>query len=350
MIALFFFFLSISLLVGALSEIGSDIVRSVLEVTANPFVSLFIGLLITALLQSSSTTTSMIVAMVAAGSLEMHKAIPIIMGANIGTTLTSNIVSLNFITKKNEFRRAFTAATMHDQFNILSTIIIFPLQYKYDFLGVISENITSFLSFSENGPSRIAEAGVVFGHQMVTQFIIDFIGNPYIVLVLSLVFLFASVKLLTILIYRIFIGTARLKIENLIFKNWFKSFGWGVALTATIQSSSITTSIVVPLVATAKIKLKNVYPFILGANIGTTITALLAATFNSKEAIAIAVAHLMFNFIGCIIFLLIPGLNRLPVVIANILGELCYKYRVISVIYLIFFFFLLPFAFIYMTK
>ena len=91
---LVFFLLSIDLLVTALGHVGKDTAQLILEVTANPFVSLFIGLLITALIQSSSTTTSMIVAMVAAGSLEMHQALPMIMGANIGTTITSNLVSL----------------------------------------------------------------------------------------------------------------------------------------------------------------------------------------------------------------------------------------------------------------
>lgn len=79
--------------------------------------------------------------------------------------------------------------------------------------------------------------------------------------------------------------------------------------------------------------LRNVYPFIVGANIGTTITALLAAIFKSPEAISIAVAHLMFNLIGGVIFLLMPIMNRLPIILADILGELCLKYRIISVIY-----------------
>ena len=329
---------------------GKATVESVLEVTANPFVSLFIGLLITALIQSSSTTTSMIVAMVASGSIEMHRAIPMIMGANIGTTLTSNIVSLNFITKKEEFQRAFSTATMHDHFNILVTMVLFPLQYKYDFLGIISEKITGFLTDNTNSVNEVLYAGTYHGNLKISEFVLDTIGNPVIVLAMALGLLFGSIKLLTSVIYKIFKGTTRLKFEKMVFNNPWKSFGWGLGLTATLQSSSMTTSVVVPLVAAGKIKFRDVYPFIVGANIGTTITALLAALFKTPEAISIAVAHFMFNLIGGIIFLLIPILNRLPLVLADILGELCFKHRIISVIYIIITFFLLPFAFIYMTK
>ena len=347
-LALFLF--SIDLLVSSLGHIGKQTAESVLVITANPFVSLFIGLLITALIQSSSTTTSMIVAMVASGAIEMQQAIPIIMGANIGTTLTSNIVALSFITKKEEFQKAFSTAILHDQFNILVTIILFPLQYEYNFLGVLSEKITGLLSFNSSLMDGVLLSGTFLSKWTISEFLLDQIGNPFIVLILAIVILFTSIKFLTRIIYKLFIGTTRLKFENMIFSNPLKSFGWGAALTATIQSSSVTTSIVVPLVATGKIKFRDVYPFIVGANIGTTFTALLAALFKSPATISIAVAHLMFNLIGGVIYLFVPGLNKLPVIIADSIGGLCFKYRIISVIYIIIIFFLLPFVFIYMTK
>ncbi len=334
----------------SLSLIGKETVESVIDLITNPFVSLFVGLLITALIQSSSATTAMIVAMVASGSLEMHRAIPIIMGANIGTTLTSNIVSLNFITKKEDFRRAFSVATLHDQFNILVTVILFPLQYKYNLLGILAAKISNILSFDTSNLKGAPNTNPIFNDFFIGNFVLDLIGNPYLGLALALVLLFASIKLLTKIIYKIFIGDLMLKLEHLLFKNYWKSFGWGVGLTAAIQSSSMTTSVVVPLVATGKVKFRSVYPFIIGANIGTTITALLASIFKSPEAISIALIHLMFNVIGGIIFLLIPGIKNLPIIISDKLGELTIKYRVISVLYIIITFFLLPFVLIYMTK
>jgi sodium-dependent phosphate cotransporter len=345
-----FFLVSIDLLVTSLSYVGKDTVRSVLEVTANPFISLFIGLLVTALIQSSSTTTSMIVAMVASGSLEMQQAIPMIMGANIGTTITSNIVSLSYITNRQVFGRAFSSATIHDHFNILTTIVLFPLQLKYNFLGLISIKVASFLTVGHFDAGEANFSMFKLGNLVVNEWIIDFIGNPLLVLVLSVILLFVSIKLFTRIIYKLFLGSGSSKVEKLIFKNPFKSFGWGAVITASLQSSSVTTSFIVPLVATSKIQLKHIYPFIVGANIGTTVTALLAALFKSPEAISIAVAHLLFNLLGGVIFLLIPGLNRLPLFLTNFLASLTLKFRLISVIYIIITFFLLPFAFIYLTK
>ena len=320
-VVLILFLVSIDLLIGSLGQIGKNTVESILEVTANPFVSLFIGLLITALMQSSSTSTSMIVAMVASGSIDMHRAIPIIMGANIGTTLTSNIVSLNFITKKKMFSRAFSAATLHDHFNILITVVLFPLQYRFNLLGQISERITIFLTTGTPTSDRVLNAGFDFSGLWFSDFILDKISNPPLGVILSVLLLFGSIKLLTNIIYKNFIGSARLRLERHVFKNKWKSFAWGASLTAAIQSSSVTTSIVVPLVATGKIKLKRIYPFIVGANIGTTITALLASLFKSPEAISIAIAHFMFNFIGGIMFLAVPYFSGLPKVMARIFWD-----------------------------
>ncbi len=344
------FLLSIDLLVNALSHISSDVIQSALSVTTNPFISLFIGLLITALIQSSSTTTSMIVAMVASGSLDIARAIPMVMGANIGTTLTSNIISLSFINKKNEFKNAMAAATVHDNFNILVTLILFPLQYYYNFLGIIAERFTHLITFQDT------EAGVnhttlyIFQNTPITRFIIGTIHNYYLVLCLAVILLFYSIKQLSQLIYRILIGEARMDFENYVFKNPYKSFGWGTLLTACIQSSSVTTSLIVPLVATSRVKLKNAFPFIMGANIGTTITAMLAAMFKSEAAISIAMAHFIFNMIGVIIFLPFPPIKRIPVLIAEWLGGLVMDHKFVSIIYIIVIFFLVPFAFIYLTK
>jgi len=185
---------------------------------------------------------------------------------------------------------------------------------------------------------------------VVGELIINVIGNPIIGLLLAFILIFSSIKLLTKVIYRTFIGASRLKFEKLIFKNKWKSFIWGLLFTASIQSSSVTTSLVVPLVATGRAKFRSAYPFIIGANIGTTLTALLASLFKTSEALSIAIAHLMFNLIGGFIFMIIPVLKELPIVISEALGELCLKYRIVSIIYIIITFFLLPFAFIYMFK
>jgi sodium-dependent phosphate cotransporter len=292
----------------------------------------------------------MIVAAVAAGSMQMHQAIPMIMGANIGTTITSNIVSLSYISDRNIFRRAFSAATLHDHFNILTTIILFPLQYNFNFLEILSAKVTTFLTFNDGDNISFELAQFKMGNLMISDWLVELVDNPVIILLLSAAILFASIKLFTNIIYKLFIGPASYKFEKIVFKNPVKAFGWGTIITGALQSSSVTTSFIVPLVATDKIKLHRVYPFIIGANVGTTITALLAALFKSPEAISIAVAHFLFNIIGGILFLALPGLNKLTLIMTDILGELSMRYRIISLIYLIITFFLLPFAFIYLTN
>ena len=344
------FLISIDLLVTSLGYLGAAPVAAILEVTANPFISLFIGLLVTALIQSSSTTTSMIVALVASGSIDLQRAIPIIMGANIGTTLTNNIVSLSFITRKKEFLGAFSTATLHDHFNILVTLILFPLQYKYNLLGRVSNMITDLAIFQGDSHFDQYHSVLHSSNMIIGEWILSVIENPKVGLAIALILLFGSIKLLTKVIYRTIIGTTRLKFEKLVFKNRRKSFLWGLIFTASVQSSSVATSLVVPLVATGAAKIRSVYPFIIGANIGTTITALLASLFKTPEAVSIAVAHLLFNLVGGVIFLFVPVLNKLPILMSEALGDICLKYRIISIIYIIITFFLLPFAFIYMFK
>ena len=97
------FLLAIDLMIYSLSYIGLGAARELIKVAEIPFISLFIGLLTTALIQSSSTVTSIAVAMVASGTISLNMGIFVIMGANIGTTLTSDIISLSYITSKNKF-------------------------------------------------------------------------------------------------------------------------------------------------------------------------------------------------------------------------------------------------------
>ncbi|HNP96831.1 MAG TPA: Na/Pi symporter, partial [Cyclobacteriaceae bacterium] len=138
--------------------------------------------------------------------------------------------------------------------------------------------------------------------------------------------------------------------QKFFFKSPLKSFGWGLVTTAAIRSSTITTSLVVPLVAHKVVKLKEAAPFILGANIGTTITAFIASAFNSNSAISIAIAHLLFNLIGVLIFLVIPFFKTIPLKLATRFGQLTRKYRLVGFLYILVIFFFLPFSLIYIHR
>ncbi|WP_332911980.1 Na/Pi symporter [Algoriphagus boritolerans] len=131
--SLLLFIFAIDLLTVTLGRLNNDVAKDIIQATRNPFISLFVGLLVTALIQSSSTVTASIVAIVASGNMTLQQAVPMVLGANIGTTLTSTLVSFTFITKKKEFKRALSSGISHDMFNILNVIILFPLELSFNF-------------------------------------------------------------------------------------------------------------------------------------------------------------------------------------------------------------------------
>jgi sodium-dependent phosphate cotransporter len=346
------FVFALDLMVASLQHLGQSAAETIILATSNPFTGLFIGLLITAMIQSSSTTTAIVVALVASGSITIESAIPIIMGANIGTTITSTIVSLGFISKKKEFRRAAAAGTYHDFFNILTAFILFPLEYYYGFLSGISQYITSYFFTPSHETVTTTYSISWSGFKVLVDGLVEIIGNGFILALLAFTLLFSSILVFRKLISGLFLTGQPERFSSVFFKNHLASFFWGTATTAAIRSSTITTSLVVPLVAQRIITLKNAAPFILGANIGTTITAFIAAILNSNSssAISIAVSHFLFNFIGVLIFYPIPLLRKLPMELANRLGRLTLKYRLAGFVYILLTFFFIPFSLIYLNR
>ncbi len=344
------FLFAIDMMGQSFNSLGKSTAESILFATSNPFIGLFIGLLMTAIIQSSSTSTSMIVAIVATGSITIPDAVPMIMGANIGTTLTSTIVALGFITNKNEFERALAAGTIHDFFNILTVLILFPLEYYYGFLSNLSQTVANLFLDPNAGASATDVGFKLFDAIPITKYIVESINNGFASIILSFILLFSALKILSSQISKLLIDETGDKLDNLIFKNPFKSFGIGAGLTALVQSSSITTSLVIPFVAKGRIKLKAVAPFIIGANIGTTITAFIAVLFKSNAAMTIAVTHLLFNLIGTLIFLPFSTSRKLLIRIASGFGALTIKYRVTGILYIILTFFAIPFALIFFNK
>lgn len=344
--ALLIFLFSLELMLSSLQHLGKAAAETVILATSNPFTALFIGLLTTAIIQSSTATTTMTVALVASGSLTLESAVPIIMGANIGTTITSTIVSLGFLTKRKEFRRAVAAGTYHDFFNILTAFILFPLEYNFQFLSRLAQLIATTFFHQPAGPMK-ENFSIGGGLGVMTDWLVASIGNGFILIILSLTLLFGSILFFRRVLTDLLGFGSPDRFQRFFFRSPLKSFAWGALTTAAIRSSSVTTSLVVPLVAKKIVKLRSAVPFILGANIGTTISAFLAAMFNSNTAISIAVAHFLFNFIGVIIFMAIPVIKEIPIRLAEALGRLTLTYRLAGLVYLLVLFFFLPFSLIY---
>ena len=344
------FFFSIELMVKSLTVIGRGAASQLIQAAGVPFIAIFIGLLATALIQSSSSVTSIAVAMVASRAITLEMGIYIIMGANVGTTITSNIVSLGFITNRRLFRKALSAAAVHDFFNMLTVIILFPLEHYYHILSNSAKMAAGiFMGGKRVADYSYADSGIFWLSSLATK-IYNFIGIHWLVLVVSVLLLIISIKMFSSFSYKLMIGGSKDKIQKYIFNNPYKSFSWGVALTGALQSSSITTSMMVPLVATRKVTLHAAFPFIMGANIGTTITALMAGFFKSEVALSLALAHLLFNLMGVLIFLPFPAIRAFPEYLANYFGFLASKQRLIVFIYILMAFFIIPFILIYLSK
>ncbi|MFH1143490.1 MAG: Na/Pi symporter [Candidatus Eisenbacteria bacterium] len=298
--AFYAFLLSIELMSVAFNLLGGAFATQLIRQTAAPLSGLMIGLLTTSIVQSSSLTTSLLVSLVCTGLLPLRLAIPIVMGANIGTTVTNTIVSLGHVSRRAEFQRAFAAATVHDIFNILTVAVLFPLECLFHpiehaaiwlaqaFAGVGGLQLVSPLK-SILSPV----AGIIAG------------GLPYALplLLLALVMLFVALNAMVKIMRSLVMSRVERLFERVLFRNDLAGFTFGWLLTSVVQSSSVTTSLVVPLAGTGILSVRRIFPYTLGANIGTTITAILASFALGKPAgIMVAAAHLVFNVAGMLIF------------------------------------------------
>ena len=350
LVALIMFLFALDLMISSLQQLGQTAAETIILATSNPFTGFFIGLLITAIVQSSSATTSMAVALTASGAINIGNAVPIIMGANVGTTITSMIISLGFITKRKEFRRAVSAGAYHNFFNLLTAFILFPLEYYYGFLSNLSQYIATTFFHQPTGPMNGTFSFLGSGFGPAIDFLINSINNGFLILLIAFLLLFSSILFFRKVLSSLLGVGSPDRFQQFFFKMPIKSFGWGLLTTALIRSSTVTTSLVVPLVAKKFVKLRLAVPFILGANIGTTITAFIAASFNSNAAISIAIAHFLFNFIGVLVFFPIPYLRKIPINLANGLGKLTLQYRLVGFLYLLLTFFFIPFSLIYLNR
>ncbi len=272
-----------------------------------------------------------------------------IMGANIGTTLTSTLVSLGYVIKKDQFRKAISAGILHDFFNIFIVIILLPLEYYFQALsGSAAYIATNYFSIDQNFSGELSY-GKLFTRPL-TEAIMSLIPNVYLSITLSVLLLFLAIKLLSGIIYKAFIVEGFKKTSKKIFKSPLSAFSMGTLITAAVQSSTVTTSLIVPLVAAKKVSLSKVFPFIIGANVGTTITAVIASLYKSEAAVSIAIAHVLFNLFGALLFLPFPFLRNIPINLAARFGNMTTKTRFVGFAYILMTFFVIPFLLIYFNR
>ena len=334
---------------------GAEGVESLFMFATNPFVGLVLGILATALIQSSSTVTSIIVGLVA-GGMPIAVAIPMVMGANVGTTVTNTLVSFGHVKRPGEFRNAFAAATVHDFFNLLSIVIFLPLELAFGFIeklsGAVTHVVESIGSVDASGKGIVkvvVGAGTRFVESLTSSLPDQWAGAVLIVAGIALILV--SITYLGNALKAVFVGRARNVLQAAVGKGPVTGICSGTLITVLVQSSSTTTSIIVPLAGSGVIGLRHVYPFTLGANIGTTITALLAATAitGPTHAVAhqIAIAHFLYNLLGVVVIYGIPWLRRIPLAGAEWIARLGSERKGWALAYILSVFFGIPGALVF---
>ncbi|XP_048042570.1 sodium-dependent phosphate transport protein 2A [Megalobrama amblycephala] len=434
LLLLYGFVCSLDVLSSAFQLAGGKVAGDIFKdnaILSNPVAGLMVGILVTVLVQSSSTSTSIVVSLVSSGLLEVKSAVPIIMGSNIGTSVTNTIVALMQAGERNEFKRAFAGATIHDCFNWLSVLVLLPLEVASGLMSFLARvTVSGFqLHSGDEAPELLKTltepftkliiqldksviTGIALGdesmrnHSLVKvwckssssvnvtaaaaqncsaelhcgkdsnlTWIIQNISKPInaekcrhlfvdsglsdlavglVLLAGSLMVLCSCLLLLVKVLNSLLKGQVAKVVEGVINTDFPYPLGWlsgylamlmGAGMTFIIQSSSVFTSAMTPLIGIGVISLNRAYPLTLGSNIGTTTTAILAALASPREklpaACQIALCHFYFNIFGILLWYPVP-FTRLPIRMATALGERTAKYRWFAVLYLLVCFLLLP--------
>ncbi|XP_055338863.1 sodium-dependent phosphate transport protein 2B-like [Paramacrobiotus metropolitanus] len=409
LVLLYIFIISLDLLSSSFRLIGGRVAGRTFQeskLLSNPVVGLMIGVLVTVVVQSSSTSTSITIAMVASGMLDVQRAVFIIMGANVGTTITNTLVSLAQSADRDQFRRAFAGATIHDMFNWLTVAVLLPLEaatgylvhltgailYSWDpqrnagnnveLLTAITKPLTHLFiqlnskvieDIAKNDPnafnkSMIKETCSTRANPNQTCNFLFYntgmgeVNTGIILLIISLAFLCVSLIGIVKILNSVLRGTMAKALRKalntdfpgrLAFLTGYVAMLIGAGVTFLIQSSSVFTSALTPLVGLGVVSIDRMYPLTLGSNIGTTGTGLLAAMASEpsslKPALQVALCHLFFNVTGILIWYPVPFMRSLPVELSKMLGNVTAHYRWFAIMYIILVFLIIPAAIIGLT-
>ena len=483
------FLLTLSIMGTGFKLLGGKDSAKMFDVADNPISALLIGVLATVLVQSSSTTTSIIVAMVGADELSVNIAIFMIMGANIGTSVTNTIVAMGHFANQDDLRRGFAAATVHDLFNMLNVCVMLPLNWIYPFLekmtyemakdqepcdgddcnkteflkpyispyskGVANydKNVAKYISqnwcagqcgksYSTDAMKKISEevctsstdcsnvhknyesnwmskgylakkrapayivgtasgtpaefhydkpaacststkffdndtnftstvagsltAGTCYevcgskvktglcdkrllkGGLLLDDWDMTDNGAGTFLTVVSLISLCSCLFVIVYMLQIIVKGTAARILRKVVGFNGYLNIAIGCFITIMVQSSSITTSTLTPLAAVGLINLEDMLPLTLGANIGTTLTGIMAATVvtsNPVQAWQVALCHLFFNIFGILVWYPVPIIRKVPLDGARFLGKMTTNPKwgkVFPLVYTFVVFFIIP--------
>jgi len=341
---LFLFLLGVNGLSDAFKSLGGGVIDSFFAATRNPFTGLMVGILATTLVQSSSVTTSLIVGLVAApvNPLPIANAVPMVMGANIGTTVTNTIVSMAHMGRKQEFYHAFSVATCHDFFNYMAVLLLLPLEMATGYLQrtatAISSTLTGLGGMEYDSPIKGALKTALGPIKGAIEVLVDSERIQALILILVSG---ALIYFALMLLVRVMRSAMRSRVEIIVSHGLHKAPAIGIlvgiVVTVMVQSSSITTSLLVPLAGAGILTLPQAFPVTIGANIGTTVTALLAALAvtgpNARWGITIALVHLAFNLSATLLIYPAQRVRNIPLTAARRLAAVAVRSRRWALIY-----------------
>lgn len=348
---LYLFLVGVSSLEAGIKALGADFQTGLLERVDHPVAGLFAGILATVLVQSSSVSTSTIVGLVGAGTLTVDAAVPMIMGANIGTTVTSTLASLGHVRRGDEFRRAFAAATVHDIFNVIAVAIFLPIQLSTHFLSDTAEKLADVLGSSGVEGGKTDSPVKKFVKEPVSwakDFFESFTDSDQVLggllIVFGLVLIFFALTFITKSMRLLIAERVERAMNSLISRGGgVPGLAMGLVMTVAVQSSSITTSILVPMVGSGVLTLRNAFPVTLGANLGTTVTALLASlAVDLRAGLVVALTHTIFNLFGILTIYPVPAVRAVPIRLAERLAQTASKNYLLVGAYVVGLFLVVP--------
>jgi sodium-dependent phosphate cotransporter len=295
----------------------------------------------------------MIVGLVAApeNPLPVANAVPMIMGTNIGTTVTNTIVALGHLGRKEEFRRAFAVATCHDFFNFIAVTVLLVVELTTGYL----RRTATWIASSIGGVSGVEYESPLDGVLKVGLAPVDGLSRllfespqaqGLLVIGISAVCIFGALVLLVRTMRDAMQTRVEASLNRFLRRSETLSFVLGIVVTVMVQSSSITTSLLVPLAGAGLITLPQAFPVTLGANIGTTVTALLASMavsgVNAQAGVTIALVHFLFNITGTLMIYPIKAIRAIPLKLAQGLADIAVNSRQWALVYVLVLFYGLP--------
>lgn len=361
LLLLFGFLIGVKGLGEGFRLLGGDFLELIFTTTENPFIGLVVGILATTIVQSSSVTTSMIVGFVAApeSPLPLANAVPMIMGANIGTTVTATVVSLAHMGRREEFERAFPVAVCHDVFNYVTVLILLPLELATGFLRRTAVWLGSLLEgaggFDYDSPFASALSATLGPVEQLAAWLFPAPQAQAVALIAFAGGLIFGSLFLVVKVMRSLVRTrVELLVTNVLGSSAVLSMLVGVAVTVMVQSSSITTSLLVPLAAAGMLRLEQALPITIGANVGTTVTALLAALAvsgpNAIYGLEIALVHLLFNLTGTVMIYPLEITRNVPLRGARYLTTLALRSRKLTLVWIAALFYGVPALLLFVNR